>query len=89
MIFSRLRHPQTLAALAQLRSFGKGREGGGSGGARKHSPVCPQEHYESHTDSKKKRDRKTEEAKSPDFSIEIGCDMNIWTPKKLFSAEHT
>lgn len=60
MIFSRLQHPQTLAALAQLRSFGKGREEGTGGGARKHSPVCPQEHSESHTDSKRKRDRKNQ-----------------------------
>lgn len=60
MIFSRLQHPQTLAALAQLRSFGKGREGEAGGGVRKHSPVCPQEHSESHTDSKRKRDRKNQ-----------------------------
>lgn len=32
MIFSRLRHPQTLAALAQLRSFGEGGGEGATGG---------------------------------------------------------
>lgn len=55
MIFSRLRHPQTLAALAHLRSFGK------------NSPVCPQEHSESHTNSKRKQEEK--KAKSPDFCV--------------------
>ena len=47
IIFSRLRHPQTLAALVHLRSFGK-----------KNSPVCPHEHSESHTNSKGNRKKK-------------------------------
>lgn len=59
MIFSRLRHPQTLAALVHLRSFGR----------KKHSPVCPQEHSESHTNREKETGRKKKRAKSPDFCV--------------------
>lgn len=68
IIFSRLQHPQTLAALVHLRSF---RE--------KNSPVCPQEHSESHTNSK----RKQEENKQNPQTFVFRLDTAIYPPHKL------
>ncbi len=67
MIFSRLRHPQTLAALVHLRSFGK------------NSPVCPQEHSESHTNSKRKQEEKKQNPQTFVFRL----DTALYPPHKL------
>lgn len=74
MIFSRLRHPQTLAALVHLRSFG---EGGGK--KKNNSPVCPQEHSESHTNNEKTQ----EERKQNPQTFVFRLDTHIYPPHIL------